>query len=60
MKFLHKLIMLNVEMEGTERGGKGPGAKKELGRKAMVCYREGKGEHQEKQRRLKVVHKTIS
>jgi hypothetical protein len=33
-----------VEMEETERGDKGTHAKKELGGKAMVLDRTGKGE----------------
>jgi hypothetical protein len=49
-----------VEMEGTEGGGKGTDAKKELGGKAMVLNRDGKGEQREKQMRLKVLHKIIS
>jgi hypothetical protein len=36
VKVVHKGIKLMVEMEGTERGGKGTDAKKELGGKAMV------------------------
>jgi hypothetical protein len=32
-----------VEMEETERGGKGTYAKKEQVEKAIVCYRRGKG-----------------
>jgi hypothetical protein len=48
-----------VEMEETERGGKGTDAKKELSGKAMALDRTGKEEQREKQRRLKFVYKRM-
>jgi hypothetical protein len=36
LKVVHKKNKLMVEMEGTERGGKGTHAKKELGGRGIV------------------------
>ncbi len=36
LKFVHKRMKPMVEKEGTERGGQGTHAKKELDEKAMV------------------------
>jgi hypothetical protein len=36
VKFVHERMKLMVEKEGTERGGKGTDAKKELGGRKIV------------------------